>query len=104
TDSLQHWMIETAISNRSTRAWGESTVDGTCTPETHWLDFVSGQWSRVEDHTDGATTLSISDGRAGAFLMLSVSPKSLSAGELLKPYVKAAMQYSDKVWGTYFLG
>ena len=101
---LQNWMQYTASSNRSTRSWGGAAIDGDCPEETHYLTFDAGQWIRQENEVEGATTLAISEGRTGAFIMLSVDPKTLSKGSLLRPYVKAAMRYSDKVWNTHFFG
>ena len=103
TSALQDWMRVTAHSNRSARAWGEAEIDGECPNETHSLIFEAGQWLRIDDEREGAATLSISEGRTGAFMMLAVASETLKRGELFMPYVQVAMQYCDAQWKTSFL-
>ena len=101
--ALQDWMYTTADSNRSTRAWGGAEIDGECPNETHSLTFQAGKWLRIDDGAEGATTLSISEGPTGAFMMLAISSETLTRGELLNPYVQAAMEYCDTQWKTLFV-
>ena len=100
---FQEWMWDIAQGSRSTRAWGGADIDGPVPNEKHALVFQSGEWIRIADDSDGASTLTISEGRTGAFLQIYVASDTLEAGELLLPYVKAAMHYSDKQWHTQFL-
>ena len=100
---LEEWMHKTAEQNRSTRAWGGAHIDGLCPNETHFLRFSQGAWIQEKEASSSTTTLNISEGRDGAFLMLSIAKEALSIGEPLFPYVKAAMQYCDERWKTKFL-
>ena len=102
---IEHWMQETAKKQRSRRAWGAASIEGECPNETHPVSFLIDTWCTVEEdeHDETATKISISAGREGAFLMMSFAEHSLSKGELLNPYVQAAMKYSDAIWKTKFL-
>ena len=77
-------------------------IDGECPNETHSLTFQAGMAS-IDDGAEGATTLSILEGSTGAFMMLAISSETLTRGELLNPYVRAAMEYCDAQWKTSFL-